>query len=286
MELWISQPSTLKEFRKRQFFPALRLADACGLGMVALGASTPYACNYGRLPRPLDTPSITTGHAATAAMLKQWAIHASEANGLDFGAIKLAIFGAAGRLGKAVSRFIGYAETPSELILIDLPDKLSLLQALAAEIVANGPRQGPKVSVFGVDGKRALPAFDGAVLVSSNTVPYLGASDLRRARFWIDDSHPRAASLEAEEATRADTLYIECYARGPKGLNTEFPFRLPTPGDCYTCFAEGYLAWKENVPGDFVTGIPDTATIARVSDLLEEHGFTFGPFCGKSGALI
>lgn len=83
--------------------PALALADACGLGMVALGASTPYACNYGRLPRPLDTPSITTGQAATAAMLKQWAIHAGEASNPDFGAIRLAVFGAAGRLGKAVS---------------------------------------------------------------------------------------------------------------------------------------------------------------------------------------
>lgn len=152
MELWIGQPSTLKAFRKRQLFPALELAGACGLGMVALGASTPYAlcpmpyaCHYGRLPRPLTTPSITTGHAATAAMLKKWTIHASTRTNLEFGAIRLAVFGAAGRLGKAVSRFIGYAETPSELILIDLPGKLSLLKDLAAEIVERGPRQGPKV---------------------------------------------------------------------------------------------------------------------------------------------
>ncbi len=132
MELWIGQPSTLKAFRKRQLFPALALADACGLGMVALGASTPYACNYGRLPRPLDTPAITTGHAATAAMLKKWAIHASAETNLNFGTIRLAVFGAAGRLGKAVSRFIGYAETPKELILIDLPDKIELLKNLAS----------------------------------------------------------------------------------------------------------------------------------------------------------
>ena len=39
--------------------------------MVALGASTPYACDYGKLPRSVDGPNITTGHAATAAMLKR-----------------------------------------------------------------------------------------------------------------------------------------------------------------------------------------------------------------------
>jgi len=36
-------------------------------------------------------------------------------------------FGAAGWLGKVVSHFLGYAGTPSEIILIDLPDKIELL---------------------------------------------------------------------------------------------------------------------------------------------------------------
>jgi hypothetical protein len=84
-----------------------------------------------------------------------------------------------------------------------------------------------------------LPDFDGAILASSTSVPYLSVADLKRARFWIDDSHPRAASVEAELACRGHTLYIECFARGPAGLDTAFPFRRPSTRDCYTCFAEG-----------------------------------------------
>jgi hypothetical protein len=76
LDLWISKPKMIKELRKKQLFPALRLAKECGLNMVALGASTPYACNYGKLPRSIDGPNITTGHAATAAMLKKWAGYA------------------------------------------------------------------------------------------------------------------------------------------------------------------------------------------------------------------
>ncbi|MDG2019003.1 MAG: ATP-binding protein [Porticoccaceae bacterium] len=38
----------IKELRKKQLFPALRLAKECGLSMVALGASAPYACNSGK----------------------------------------------------------------------------------------------------------------------------------------------------------------------------------------------------------------------------------------------
>jgi hypothetical protein len=109
-----------------------------------------------------------------------------------------------------------------------------------------------KVSVHTFSPDTALPQFDGAILASSTSVPYLTDSDLKRARFWIDDSHPRAASVEAELASRGHTLYIECFARGPAGLDSRFPFRLPSTRDCYTCFAEGYAAWQEGIASDFI----------------------------------
>ena len=284
IDLWISSPRMIKQLRKKQLFPALRLAKQCGLDMVALGASTPYVCNYGKLPRAADGPHITTGHAATAAMLKKWAMFACKKTNLEFSRTKLAVFGAAGRLGKAVSRYIGYEETPREILLIDLPDKVNLLKELAKEITSQNPRV--KVSILGLDKTKPMPLFDGAVLVSNNTVPYLDANNLRKAKFWIDDSHPRAASIAAEEATRNETLYVECYASAPSGIDTDFPFNLPTTNDCYTCFAEGYLAWKEKIDRDFVTGIPEIAKISKVASLLNKYKFDVGPFFGKSGALI
>lgn len=284
LDLWISKPKMIKELRKKQLFPALRLAKDCGLNMVALGASTPYACNYGKLPRSVDGPNITTGHAATAAMLKKWASYASVQTNLDFNTIKLAVFGAAGRLGKAVSRYLAFEDTPRELILIDLPDKVNLLKDLAKEIQTYN--KSIKISIMGIDNSKPLPNFDGAVLVSNNTVPFLTAEHLKKARFWIDDSHPRAASIEAEEATRKDTLYIECYASAPEGVNTDFPFNLPSTNDCYTCFAEGYLAWKEKIDHDYVTGIPEVSKISKVASLLQKYKFDVGPFFGKSGAII
>lgn len=284
LDLWISRPKMIKELRKKQLFPALRLAKECGLNMVALGASTPYACNYGKLPRSVDGPNITTGHAATAAMLKKWASYASEQTNLEFNSIKLAVFGAAGRLGKAVSRYLAFEDTPRELVLIDLPDKVNLLKELAKEI--HTYNKHINISIMGLDKNKSLPDFDGAVLVSNNTVPFLAAEHLRKAKFWIDDSHPRAASVEAEQATRNETLYIECYASAPDGVDTDFPFNLPSTNDCYTCFAEGYLAWKEKIDHDYVTGIPEVSKISKVASLLQKYKFDVGPFFGKSGAVI
>jgi hypothetical protein len=45
LELWLGSPRGIKRFRETQFFPALELARQAGLNMVAMGASTPYACN-------------------------------------------------------------------------------------------------------------------------------------------------------------------------------------------------------------------------------------------------
>ncbi|MGB1290347.1 MAG: hypothetical protein ACPG5F_04930 [Porticoccaceae bacterium] len=284
IDLWISKPKMIKKLRKKQLFPALRLAKDCGLNMVALGASTPYACNYGKMPRSVDSPNITTGHAATAAMLKKWACYAAAQTNLEFDHIRLAVFGAAGRLGKGVSRYLASERAPRELILIDLPDKVNLLKELAKEIRTYN--KSINISIIGLDSNRPLPDFDGAILVSNNTVPFLGAEHLRKAKFWIDDSHLRAASIEAEQATRNDTLYIECYASAPEGVDTDFPFNLPSTNDCYTCFAEGYLAWKEKIDHDYVTGIPEISKISNVARLLEKYKFDVGPFFGKNGALI
>lgn len=286
LELWLGSPRGIKRFRETQFFPALELARQAGLSMVAMGASTPYACNYGALARPSSTPSITTGHAATAAMLKEWAIHCCNEFALELGQAKLALFGAAGRLGTTVAKYLCYKHAPAELVLIDLPDKLNLLKQQAADLQRDNLYGKLKISVHTFDPKVPLPSFDGVILTSSTSTPYLTAEDLRRAKFWIDDSHPRAASVAAELASRNDTLYIECFARGPAGLDTGYPFNLPTSQDCYTCFAEGYVAWHEGISEDFVIGSPPVWTVAYIHSLLKKHGFACGPYFGKNGQAI
>jgi predicted amino acid dehydrogenase len=286
LEMWLGSPRGIKRFRETQFFPALELARQAGLNMVAMGASTPYACNYGALPRHIKPPHITTGHAATAAMLKDWAIHCCNELDLEFGNTRLALFGAAGRLGTTVAKYLLYKEAPKELVLIDLPDKVNLLQEQAKELLASDLLGKSRVSVHTFSPDTPLPSFDGAILASSTSVPFLTASDLKRAQFWIDDSHPRAASVEAELASRDHTLYIECFARGPASLDTRFPFRLPTTRDCYTCFAEGYSAWQEGIASDFIIGSPPVWSVSYTHSLLKKYGFSVGPFHGKNGSPI
>jgi predicted amino acid dehydrogenase len=286
IEMWINSPNNLKKFRQKHFFPALELINSCNIKIVGMGASTPYVCNYGMIERPLETPFLTTGHAATSAMLKKWVINACDKTNCNYEKIKLAIFGASGRLGKAVSNFIASYDPPQELILIDLEDKKNLLKNHAEELLQKTNRKDLKILTSHFNSHNPIPDFDGAIIVSNNSVPFLTTEDLKKAKFWIDDSHPRGTSVEAEIQSRNHTLYIECYVRGPEKFNTNFPFRLPTNQDCYTCCAEGFVAWQENINQDFIVGIPDANKVKKVDDLLDKYNFKLGPLSGKNGDLI
>jgi len=92
--------------------------------------------------------------------------------------------------------------------------------------------------------------------------------------------------LAAEQATRGKTLYLECYARGPQGFDSGFPFELPTRQDCYACFSEGWAAWEKGHTGDLYTGLPSLEFVNAMGDELSKCGFSVGPLTGKDGHLI
>jgi len=285
-EFWLDSPSGIKRFRETQFFPALELARLAGLKMVALGGSTPYVCSYGTLLRDPKSPHITTGHAATAAMLKEWVMECCDQTAINFSGAKIALFGAADKLGSTVAKYLCYKDTPKEIILIDTPDKLKLLQALANNLMMSELVVRPKISIHAVDPTTSLPAFDGAILTSGMNASFLTASNLNAAKFWIDDLHSHTVNTEAKLASRDNTLYIDCFARGPAGLEAVYPFHMATKQDCFPCLAEGFVAWQEEIDADFVVGSPSVWTVAHTHNLLHKHGFQVGPVFGKNDESI
>jgi hypothetical protein len=91
---------------------------------------------------------------------------------------------------------------------------------------------------------------------------------------------------EAEAALQGEVLYLECFTRGPVSLSQTFPFRLPTGRDCYSCFAEVFVCWREGMASDFVVGEPSLLQIEQMHRLLPEHGFQPGPLTSKGGVEV
>ena len=178
----------------------------------------PYACNYGRAKHSdsTDVPAITTGHCATVATIALTIDQCCESTGLDFHKSTIAVFGAGGMLGRLAVEYLLNTVPPRKLILIELP---GLVNALRKRYPAGLHSTSCEIEVAQFDRDSTLPSFDGAVLATNQTAPYLTEEHLRRAKFWIDDTHPRAVSCEVEEKIQGETLYVECYLRGPAGLD-------------------------------------------------------------------
>ena len=199
---------------------------------------------------------VTSWDALNVFFNKKRAMVACQKTQLQWCDISLAVFGAVDGLGKAVSRYIAHNSLPKEIILIDSLNKINLLTNLAAEIQQYNRAENFKVSIYVIVKQKSLPIFDGAIFVSNHTVPSLTAEDLPRARFWTDDCHHRAASIEAEVSA------------------------------CNNYFSKGNVVGKNQIAKDSISGISTIATIKKVAPVLEKYQFNTGPFFSKGGAIL
>jgi predicted amino acid dehydrogenase len=278
--LWAGSHSGIKRFRKQCYEPSLHMAEEAGLTHLGLAALVPFATNHGQYKRKVFSGVMTTGHAATVATI--WYTVQALSETLDFDPAKqrYAIFGAAGSIGSNTVRWL-INNGISDLILVDKPERYQHLLALANELVS------PQVNIALSSGDLgSFPPFDIGIIATSSTTPWIGAEFLAKAPIWIDDSHPRAATIEAEQKLSSSVMYLECFLRGPHGLCQVFPFRLPTSRDCYSCFAEAFVSWQMKMDYDFAVGTVKLHQIAAMNKLLAEHGFHAGPFTGKGGQPI
>ncbi len=199
---------------------------------------------------------VTSWDALNVFFNKKRAMVACQKTQLQWCDISLAVFGATGRLGKAVSRYIAHNSLPKEIILIDLPNKINLLTKLAAEIQQYNRAENFKVSIYVIVKQKSLPIFDGAILVSNHTVPFLAAENLPSAHFWTDNSHHRVASIETKVSA------------------------------CNNYYAKGNIARENQIAKDSVSGILTIATIKNVAPEPEKYQSNTGPFFSKGGVIL
>lgn len=279
-DLWAASLAGIRRFREEACGAIFALADECGLSHLGLGALLPFATGHGRDRPSTSAVCVTTGHAATVANIRHMvglvATHAE----VDERELRCLIVGAAGSIGASTARWFA-ATGLTKLWLLDRGVRTPALAALQSELHQRHPSSS--LSVLAYEELDRWPEFDIGIVATNAAAPWMDERLLSRAPVWIDDSHPRAATPQAESAISGRGVYLECYVRGPAGMSQTFPFRLPTARDCYSCFAEVFVCWRERMTTDFVAGYPTLEQIALMDVLLPKHGFQPGPFISKSG---
>jgi len=283
-ELWVGNHHGIRRFRQSAFEPLLKLAETAGITHVGLGALFPFATDFGRC-RVDRSVCLTTGHACTVAALGMMVQDVCQRAGIRLRDASCCVFGGAGSVGGSISRWLRYLGI-GRLTIVDLAERKKILEELHRELSAMAGRGAGGVEVVTVDAAAGIKPFSIGVIATNKAAPWLGCEILKKSSFWIDDSHPRAILEEAERDLHGTVVCVECYVRGPHGLAQTVPFRLPSPRDCYSCFAEAYICWKEGMPSDFVVGRPTHEQVALAFELLSKYDFSIGEYVDKAGVCI
>jgi predicted amino acid dehydrogenase len=199
---------------------ATDLAMRMGATTIGLGETLAATTHHGKvLEKRFPNADIVTGHQATTYFMGEWTKEAARALGVDLSKIPVAVVGANGSIGKAMTDFL-LEQGVGELYLHDRdnPEIMNALLKRAKDIVKEYPLLKGKIHVSGGDdnlGAALKPTRLGLVAAAFER-PTIKADHLSRGTILVNDSMP--PGITNEEARRAGSETIWVVGKMPLGM--------------------------------------------------------------------
>jgi len=248
----------------RKVAAAVDRAVASGAELVGLGGLTAPVTNGGMALRKRTDIGITNGNAFTAAIVHRQIrdLLPAAAHG------RVAVVGATGSVGSAVTRLLARDRAVDELVLVARGS--ARLATLAAEV-------GRTVPVRTGDTLAAVADCDIVVLLTAAADTLVRAEHLATGSTVLDATQPRNTSPDLL-AQRPDVLLLDDGVVSVPDL-TLCGGTLGLPdGRTFACLAETLLLSLTGHRGHFTIGRPTLEQIDRLADLAEHFkGFGFVP---------
>ncbi len=249
----------------RKIIAAGRLAEKLGAQVLGLGAYTSVVGDGGKtIARELDI-AVTSGDSYTSAVSVHATLDAARRIDVDLSESTLAIVGASGAIGSAVSQLI--APYPGEMILIARQHER--LQSVAELVRATGCAH-VSTSTEVSDIRKA----DVVMTVTGAGGNLIKPEMLGRGALVCDVSRPRDVSLQVAQS-REDVLVIDGGLVRVPG-QVDFGFNYGLPADLtYGCFAETMVLAFEGLFEDYSIGKDlSVEQVQRIDRLAAKHGFS------------
>jgi predicted amino acid dehydrogenase len=246
---------------------AVDKAVALGADVVGLGALTATVTGGGVSLRRRADIGVTNGNAYTAAMVAAQ-VRRLLGTAVRDGAGHVAVVGASGSVGSAVTRLLARDGVVDRLTLVARSRRR--LEPLAADIRAG-------VGATATDDMAAVARADLVVLLTASADTVVRQHHLAPGAVVLDATQPRNTSPELHRR-RPDVLIVD-------GGVVEIPslrlvggdIGLP-PGRAYACFAETAMLALTGHRGHFCLGAPDLTMVDRTIRMAEGLAdLGFGP---------
>jgi fatty aldehyde-generating acyl-ACP reductase len=238
----------------RKVAQAVDLAAATGASLVGLGGLTSPVTNGGRqLVRRTDI-GVTNGNAFTAATVHRQVRELLAAAPAG----RVAVVGATGSVGSAVTRLLARDGLGADLLLV-ARDR-SRLDSVTASV---GARSATELA--------AIAACDVVVMLTSAADAVIGPEHLGRGAVVLDATQPRNTGPELLRR-RPDVRVLDGGVVAVPGMRLRGGSIGLPPGQAFACLAETMLLSLHGHRGHFGLGRPALDQVDRVVEIADAFG--------------
>lgn len=259
-----------RDHARRKIQRGVQLAKHRGARVVGLGAMTGSMTEGGAGMTTKDGFTVTAGRAYTSYVVKSYVDDVVEKFNLAKQDLVIAIVGAAGGVGTAVSNLV-LREPYKEIILIDLERKLEYVQ----EFLKNHPNQHNVRVTHQISEVR-----NANVVITVTNAPeaVVGNDDIMPGTIIVDDAQPSDISKEIIDS-RKDILVIEAgVLRGHEKIRIGTNFRLANPHELYCCLGEVIAIAAGDWQGQYEPRNITPEHIAIIAGIAKQLGFSLAPY--------
>jgi acetylornithine/succinyldiaminopimelate/putrescine aminotransferase/predicted amino acid dehydrogenase len=249
---------------------AVQVAKEAGCSVVGFGGYTSIVTANCRRVRT-DGVTLTTGNALTVGMGVAALREAARIRGIDPGASRLAVVGAAGNIASTYAVLM--APEVREIVLVVRNLRSPKIPPIVAAVQAAAPGRAVRV----VDDLSALADCPLIVSASNTPEPFIYPRHLGRGPVVICDISLPADVSDAVALERPDVLMV---TGGVVRLPLDANFAIggiPLPrGHVFACMAETLLMGLEGTWKATSIGPVTVESVRHAMAMAEKHGFTVG----------
>ena len=255
---------------RKKISQAIKLAQNKGARVVGLGALTGSVTEGGAgLSRKGDL-TITAGRAYTAYIIKSYIEDAIKRFSIKKEKIVIAIVGAAGGVGSAVTRLL-ITEPFKRFILIDIERKLEKIESVLKELKTN--KTELEISHLVAAVKKA------DIIITATNAPeaVIESDDVKPGAIIIDDAQPSDLSEELIK-TRNDVIIIEAGVITATEVKVGTNFRLANKDEIYGCLGEVMSLAASDWNIEYSAGKITPEIIYNIANAANRIGLKLAPY--------
>jgi fatty aldehyde-generating acyl-ACP reductase len=255
-----------RQLARKRISQAVRLARHKGAKVIGLGALTGSLTEGGAGMTKSGETLVTAGRAYTAFVVKSYVDDALQRFELQPESITIAVVGAAGGVGRAVTKLL-LRESYRRIILVDLERKL---ESILEHQTPTHVELTHKIS--------AVKEADIIITVTNAPEAVVTSDDIKPGAIIIDDAQPSDISPEVINS-RDDIIVIEAgVITTGGGIKVGTNFRLANKDEIYCCLGEVMAIAANDWAGEYQPHNITPEVIDDISTLSKQTGFKLAPY--------